>query len=65
MAGAIVLYDHIAPVSVFSRKAAINVKACVLTLKKEYPGEQPLLGAIQYSSRNYRDAPSSLQALFA
>jgi hypothetical protein len=64
MTGAIVVYDYVDPLSVFHKKCPIQLKDCIKTLKKEFPKEQALLNAIQYSTKNFSDASSSIQNLF-
>lgn len=64
LTGAVVLYDHVDPMGVFSKKSPVQVKAAIQLLKKEFPGEQTLLNAIQYSTKTFKDAPSGIQELF-
>jgi len=64
MTGAIVLFDHIDPLGVFSRRSPINIRAAVTLLKREFPREQVLVNAIQYSSKTFKNAPSNIQDLF-
>jgi len=64
MAGAIVLYDLVHHLGAFHKKAPIALKHCVLLLKKDYPEEVSLVNAIRFSSKNFKDAPESIVALF-
>lgn len=67
MAGAIVLYDRIdgnTGHGVFHKKSPVQLKLCVNTLKRHFPSEQSLLNAIHYSTITFRNASSSIQALF-
>jgi hypothetical protein len=64
MTAAIVISDHIDVFSVFNKKSPVAVKACILTLKKEFPKEVSLLNAIRYSTRHFNEAPPAIQALF-
>jgi hypothetical protein len=64
MTAAIVISDHIDVFSVFNKKSPVAVKACILTLKKEYPKEVSLLNAIRYSTRHFNEAPPAIQDLF-
>jgi len=64
MTGAIVLYDHVDALGAFAKKSLINVKACVVLLKAQFPKEQSLLNAIQFSTKTFKSSPDSLQELF-
>jgi hypothetical protein len=64
MAGSIVLYDLVHHLGAFHKKAPIALKQCVLLLKKDYPEEVSLVNAIRFSSKNFKDAPESIVALF-
>jgi len=64
MTGAIVLFDRLGPASAFSKRSPIAIRDCVTTLKREFPKEGSLLNAIQYSTKNFKDAPTSIQDLF-
>lgn len=64
MTGAIVLYDHIAQPGAFHKKAPIALRACITTLKNGFPQESALMNAIRFSSKNYKDAPASIQDMF-
>lgn len=64
MTGAVVLYDHVDPVGVFSKKSPIPIKQVVLLLKKDLPQEVSLQNAIQFSTKTFRDAPQNIQDLF-
>jgi len=64
MAGSIVLYDLVHHLGAFHKKAPIALKQCVLLLKKEYPEEVSLVNAIRFSSKNFKDAPEAIVALF-
>jgi len=65
MTGAIVLYDMVDPNGAFSKKSPIAVKDCIMLLKKEFPTTGgPLLNAIQYSTKTFKNAPSSIKDLF-
>jgi len=64
MTAAIVISDHIDIFSVFNKKSPVAVKACILTLKKDFPKEVSLLNAIRYSTRHFNEAPPAIQDLF-
>jgi len=64
MAGAIVLYDLVHHLGAFHKKSPIALKQCVLLLKKDYPEEVSLVNAIRFSSKNFKDAPEAIVALF-
>lgn len=64
MTGSIVLYDHVNDIGVFQKKSPIQLKPCVLLLKKELPKQVSLLNAIHYSTKHFREAPQSVQDLF-
>jgi len=65
MTGAIVLYDLIIPdPGVFGKKCAIQLKNCILLLRKDFPKEGGLLNAIRYSTRHFSKAPESIESLF-
>jgi len=64
MTGAIVLYDHAHALGSFHKRSPIAIKACILLLKKDFPKEQSLLGALQYSTKNFKNAPPNIAALF-
>jgi len=64
MTAAIVISDHIDVFSVFSKKSPVAVRACIMTLKKDFPKEVSLLNAIRYSTRNFSEAPPAIQELF-
>jgi len=64
MTAAIVISDHIDVFSVFNKKSPVAVRACILTLKKDFPKEVSLLNAIRYSTRHFSEAPPAIQELF-
>lgn len=66
MTGSIVIFDHVDPMGVFYKKSPIQLKQCILILKKEFNTEAALLNAIHYSTKqqHFRDADQSIQALF-
>jgi hypothetical protein len=64
MTGAIVLYDRLGPASAFSKRCPIALRDCLLILKRDFAKEGGLLNAIQFSTKNYKDAPASIQDLF-
>jgi len=65
MTGAIVLFDRIASgTDAFSKKSPIVTRECIQLLKKEFPKEGGLLNAIQFSTKNFSRAPTSIQSLF-
>jgi hypothetical protein len=64
MTGSIVLFDHVDPISAFHKRSPILIKQCILLLKKEFPKETSLMNAIRFSTKNFRNAPSSIQDLF-
>lgn len=64
MAGSIVLYDLVHHLGAFHKKAPIAIKQCILLLKKDYPEEMGLVNTIRFSSKNFKDAPDAIVALF-
>jgi len=64
MTGSIILFDHVNALGAFHKKSPIQIKNCILLLKKEFPKEQALMNAIHYSTKNFRTAPPDIQALF-
>jgi hypothetical protein len=64
MTGSIVLYDHVDPLSAVHKRSPIQIKQCILLLKREFPRETSLMNAIRFSTKNFRNAPSSIQDLF-
>jgi len=64
MTGAIVLFDHVDPLGAFHKKSPIAIRPCVMLLKRDFPKEGGLLNAIHFSTKHFKDAPSSLQELF-
>eukprot|EP00343_Euplotes_focardii_P007205 CAMPEP_0205822042 /NCGR_PEP_ID=MMETSP0206-20130828/10824_1 /ASSEMBLY_ACC=CAM_ASM_000279 /TAXON_ID=36767 /ORGANISM="Euplotes focardii, Strain TN1" /LENGTH=268 /DNA_ID=CAMNT_0053117983 /DNA_START=129 /DNA_END=935 /DNA_ORIENTATION=- len=66
MTGAVVIYDNVHMFGAFHKKSPINIKGCVSLLKREFSKEEanPLLNAIRYSTKHFKDAPESLQNMF-
>jgi len=64
MTGALVLYDRIGPDTVFNKKCPVALRDCIQILKKEFPKEQGLLNAIQFSTKNFSRAPAGIQDMF-
>jgi len=65
MTGAIVLYDHVAAEpGVFGKRSLVQVRNCVMLLKKDFPLQTALINAIRYSTKNFSKAPQALQDLF-
>jgi len=64
MTGSIVLFDHVDERSAFDKRSPIQIKQCILLLKREFPRETSLMNAIRFSTKNFRNAPSSVQDLF-
>jgi len=64
MTGAVVIFDHVDHAGAFHRRTPIAIKAIINILKKDYSTEPSLLNAIRYSTKNFRDAPEAIQALF-
>lgn len=66
MTGAIVLYDHVSILGVFSKKSPIPIKQVVPVLKKEFPGNDGiiLLNAIQFSTKHFKEASEATKELF-
>jgi len=64
MTGAIVLYDRMGPNSAFNKRCPVLLRDCIVILKKDFPKEGALRNALQYSTKNFKDAPSSIQDLF-
>lgn len=65
MTGSIVLYDHVDPLGgAFYKKCPINLKGCIMMLKKEFSDEMSLLNAIRYSTKTFNSASASIQDMF-
>jgi hypothetical protein len=64
MTGACVLFDHVDVLGVFHKKAPIKIKDVIVYLKKEFPKEQALLNSIQFSTKNFKEAPDTITELF-
>jgi len=65
MTGCIVLFDNIDTLGSFHKRSPVNVKLCVQLLKRELGSDcNPLLNAIHFSTKNFNDAPASVQNLF-
>jgi len=64
MTGSIVLYDHVDLLGVFGNKSPVQLRGCVSLLKKDFPLETGLLNAIHYSTKHFKDASPTTQALF-
>ena len=66
MTGSIVLYDHISPLGVFTKKSPINIKQVIGVLKKDFPGNDGiiLLNAIQFSTKHFKEASEATKELF-
>jgi hypothetical protein len=59
----IVLFDHTDPTTAFSKKTPIQLKQCILLLKKKFPNEVSLINAIHFSTQNFANAPQAIQDL--
>jgi len=65
MVGATLIYDQIAQdPGIFSKKCPIQLRACILTLQKEFPSESGLLNALRYSPKNVSKAPDNYETWF-
>jgi len=65
LTGACVLFDHVDVLGVFQKKSPIKIRDVIVYLKKEFPKEQALLNAIQFSTKNFRGgAPDTIKELF-
>jgi len=64
MTGAIVLFDHVHPNGAFQKNSSIHIKSCISLLKTNFPKEQGLMNAIQFSSKTFKTAPPQIQQLF-
>lgn len=67
MTGSIVLFDRVdgqGGLGVFHKRCPVQLKSCVVTLKKFFPDEKALLHQIQYSTVTFRNSSSAIQALF-
>jgi len=64
MTGAFVLFDHVDEIGAFNKKSVVDAKAVIMLLQKDFPEEIGLLNAIRYSTKNFNDAPDSVQSLF-
>eukprot|EP00463_Aulacantha_scolymantha_P006313 TRINITY_DN7940_c0_g1_i1.p1 TRINITY_DN7940_c0_g1~~TRINITY_DN7940_c0_g1_i1.p1 ORF type:complete len:135 (-),score=30.08 TRINITY_DN7940_c0_g1_i1:179-583(-) len=64
MTGSVVIFDHVDHAGSFHRRTPIAIKAIIGILKKDFQTELSLLNAIRYSTKNFRDAPECIQALF-
>lgn len=63
MTACIVLFDHVDPLTSFSKKSPIQLKPCIFLLKKDFPNEVSLINAIRYSTQNFATAPPSIQEM--
>lgn len=64
MTGALVLYDLVGPISVFSKRSAVATRDCIVVLQQQFPQETGLLNATKYSTKTFSEAPTSIQDLF-
>jgi len=68
MTGAIILYDHVAPLGAFHKKSPINIKGCVNTLKgyTQSPTDG-LLNALRFTTVHLKDpeTPAFIKQMLA
>lgn len=64
MTGAVVIFDHVDHFGAFHKKTPIAIKKVIEILKKDFSTELSLLNAIRYSTKNFREAPEHIKALF-
>lgn len=64
MTASIVVFDHINPTGVFTKKSPVQVKACITLLKKDYTSDLALLNAIRFSTKTFNSAPQGIQDMF-
>lgn len=64
MTGGIIIFDHVDAIGAFHKKSPVQIRPCVMLLKREFPKEGGLLSAIHFSTKHFKDAPPSLQELF-
>jgi len=64
MACAIVIFDNVDAVSVFSKKSPVQVKSCIQTLKRDFAKDQSLINTIHYSTKRFNMAPQNIQDMF-
>lgn len=62
MTGSVVIFDYVDPDGAFHKRTPIAIKQIISLVKKEYSSS--MLNAIRYSTRNFRDAPEGIQAMF-
>merc|ERR1712130_610446 len=62
MTGAVVVFDHVDPNGAFHKKTPIAIKQIIKIVKQDF--STSMLNAIRYSTRNFRDAPDAIQAMF-
>eukprot|EP00696_Hemimastix_kukwesjijk_P007721 gnl/Hemi2/19797_TR6562_c0_g1_i1.p1 gnl/Hemi2/19797_TR6562_c0_g1~~gnl/Hemi2/19797_TR6562_c0_g1_i1.p1 ORF type:complete len:315 (-),score=68.40 gnl/Hemi2/19797_TR6562_c0_g1_i1:98-1042(-) len=63
MTGAIILYDHVAPLGAFHKRSPIKIKKCAI-LVTSYPAPEEFLsslcGALKFNSKNFDAAPPDI-----
>jgi len=64
MTGSVVIFDHVDHAGSFHRRTPIAIKQIIGILKRDFGKELSLLNAIRYSTKNFRDAPENIAALF-
>lgn len=66
MVGSLVLYDHVSQLGAFVGNSPIKAEEIIKHLRKNKDANQPLLNAIQYSTRHFQDSttPRSISGLF-
>jgi len=62
MTGAVVVFDHVDPLGAFHKRTPIAIRQIIRIVKQDF--STSMLNAIRYSTRNFRDAPDSIQAMF-
>lgn len=62
MTGSVVIFDYVDPDGTFHKRSPVAIKGIIQLIKRDY--ESSMLNAIRYSTRNFRDAPESIQAMF-
>lgn len=62
MTGSVVIFDYVDPDGAFHKRTPVAIKPIINVIKRDYSSS--MLNAIRYSTRNFRDAPEGIQAMF-
>jgi len=64
MTGATIVFDHVDVVGVFQKSSPVKVTQIVNMLKSNFKEQPALLNGIQFTTKTFKNAPNSIQALF-